>query len=672
MAVTTLSTQIFQYREDTANPPVTTTLTPGQTTVTNTLVGNIAVTGSPTTSVVGNYQIITFTGSGSFTPTVGGNVELMMVAGGGASTYPNAGYGGSGTPGASAGGLIYYGSNPWEFKSGPAITLSAGTTYTVTIGGGATAQAQNLSMTPALAAGSNTSISGGSINLIAYGGQGTTYYFGTQANTGNSGAPGAGGSYWRPGYAVASPFVYFYTGINPAPNQGYQGGPGIYNAASAFVQPGGGGAGSAGAPQSYNALSSHNGWGWGGNGFLTDISGTTSWYGGGGGGGSVSAGSAFGPGGQGGGGNGGTGANPGPNNGSNGVTNTGGGGGGAGFYYNAGGGGTYVYGTSGNGGSGVLILKIPIYNITPDAVNAIQQNAIAVGNTATGGASITYSGNYRIHTFTSSGTFTAQHTGYIQYLVVAGGGGGCAGYRGSVGGANGGSGGGGGYLEYYQSDNEYGDLKGPRLTVTTGDIISVVIGGGGTSGFYGAGVGSATPTTNGSGSYLYNNTTKQYVYSLGGGGGGCGVTGAASMNASWDGAGLNQGKSGGSGGGGAYIAPNETSGTDDQNLGGGGIAQGWPVQGYNGSYGANNQYGVGGGAGGAASGSTPGPGRAATITGASVTYAAGGPRNATATATNATANTGNGGQGGNYQVVGQTNPGSNGGSGIVIIRYKFQ
>jgi len=60
---------------------------------------------------------------------------------------------------------------------------------------------------------------------------------------------------------------------------------------------------------------------------------------------------------------------------------------------------------------------------------------------ATGGT-ITTSGDYKVHTFNSSGTFTittAGNTG-IEYLIIAGGGGGGAANSG-VGGAGGGAGG---------------------------------------------------------------------------------------------------------------------------------------------------------------------------------------------------------------------------------------
>lgn len=65
---------------------------------------------------------------------------------------------------------------------------------------------------------------------------------------------------------------------------------------------------------------------------------------------------------------------------------------------------------------------------------------------ATGGT-ITYSGGYTIHTFTSDGTFTPNTTGTVEYLVV-GGGGGASGGQASV---NYGAGGAGGTVTYSAS-----------------------------------------------------------------------------------------------------------------------------------------------------------------------------------------------------------------------------
>ena len=66
--------------------------------------------------------------------------------------------------------------------------------------------------------------------------------------------------------------------------------------------------------------------------------------------------------------------------------------------------------------------------------NVVSSNSTSNFIVATGGV-ITYSGNYKIHTFTSNGTFTVKQNVNAEVLVVAGGGGG--------GGDTGGGGGGG-------------------------------------------------------------------------------------------------------------------------------------------------------------------------------------------------------------------------------------
>ena len=45
------------------------------------------------------------------------------------------------------------------------------------------------------------------------------------------------------------------------------------------------------------------------------------------------------------------------------------------------------------------------------------------------GGTITTSGSYTIHTFTSSGTFTTGKSGNVELLVVGGGGGGGGGFE---------------------------------------------------------------------------------------------------------------------------------------------------------------------------------------------------------------------------------------------------
>ena len=57
-------------------------------------------------------------------------------------------------------------------------------------------------------------------------------------------------------------------------------------------------------------------------------------------------------------------------------------------------------------------------------LNDIAYNASNISSLAATGGTITIDGNYKVHTFTSSGTFTPSITGTVDYLVVAGGGGG--------------------------------------------------------------------------------------------------------------------------------------------------------------------------------------------------------------------------------------------------------
>ncbi len=128
---------------------------------------------------------------------------------------------------------------------------------------------------------------------------------------------------------------------------------------------GGGGAGGAGWATEAQYIG-----GAGGNGVASAITGSTQYYGAGGGGGNGGAG------GLGGGGNG-------ADVGGAGAANTGSGGGG---------GWSYATGNGGAGGSGIVIISFPIGKVT-----------------ATGGT-VTTSGGYEIHTFTSSGTLNVTAT----------------------------------------------------------------------------------------------------------------------------------------------------------------------------------------------------------------------------------------------------------------------
>ena len=268
---------------------------------------------------------------------------------------------------------------------------------------------------------------------------------------------------------------------------------------------------------------------------------------------------------------------------------------------------------------------------------------VALFTTATGGT-ITCCGDYKIHTFTSPGTFCVSQIGNAP--TVCGGGPTTVSYLVIAGGANGvaGGGGAGGFREGRDIGPSYtaSPLVAPTGLTIAANPYSVTVGAGGG-----------------------NPSTFSTITSAGGGVG------------NWN----NPGSPGGSGGGGGK----------DNNPGTypGGSGNSPPVsppQGQPG--GTNNNQGQsgagGGGAGGSGSPGGAGPGGngvSTSITGSSVTRAGGGGggNNGSGSSggsggggpssgpvgTNGTANTGGGG-GGGYAA------GSTGGSGIVIIRYKFQ
>ncbi len=242
---------------------------------------------------------------------------------------------------------------------------------------------------------------------------------------------------------------------------------------------------------------------------------------------------------------------------------------------------------------------------------------------ATGGT-ITYSGGYKIHSFTSTGTsyfnVTSTGNGEVEYLIVAGGGGG--------GGADNAPGAGGGA----------GGLLNGTISITVQNY-SVIVGTGGTQGDY------YSPRNGGDGV----NSSFAGLNSKGGGGGAGGGISYV-------------GRNGGSGGGGTW-----------NNIGGNGTSN----QGYNGGNSTGTTLGSagGGGAGGIGQNNAGvgGTGLSISITGSPVTYATGGDGAAylwgapsATNGTTASANTGNGGGGaGGYKYGGA------GGSGIVIIRYLY-
>jgi hypothetical protein len=299
---------------------------------------------------------------------------------------------------------------------------------------------------------------------------------------------------------------------------------------------------------------------------------------------------------------------------------------------------------------------------------------------ATGGT-ITCCGDYKIHTFTGPGTFTVCSVGNpagsntVSYLVVAGGAGGGSSSNGN-GNAKGG-GGAGGYRESKASTDCY---SASPLNATCGPTYDLAV------------CAQAYPITVGAGgaeqaqapSPLAGNQGSNSVFSTitsagggagAGGGGGCSGTGS----------------SGGSGGG-PSSGPPASGGT-------GNTPPVSPPQGQNGeamSRGCATAGGGGGGAGevgGTNGNAAGGDGVTTSISGSATGYAGGGGggrhacyspwyscrslggggrgqiQNSNSPDAVGLANTGGGGGGGGSPCG---TPGAAGGSGIVIIRYKYQ
>ena len=248
------------------------------------------------------------------------------------------------------------------------------------------------------------------------------------------------------------------------------------------------------------------------------------------------------------------------------------------------------------------------------------------GLTATGGVISDYTSGpavYRAHVFASSGTFSVTAPGgygdTVEYLVVAGGGGGA---NPSMG------------LNRIAGSGAGGMLTGSAFPVSPGPY-TITIGNGG------AGNG---PTPNRGGPSSFGPT----ITSHGGGGGGVDDPAPTAV-----------GTPGGSGGGAWYTAASGGSGNRDPSN------NPTPQQGYAGSpgFGFPEYGGGGGGAGGVGTRRYGGPGAPSSISGTSVTYAAGGESSdfpGTDRTANGTASTGGGGSGR-----------GSGGSGIVVVRYQI-
>lgn len=300
-----------------------------------------------------------------------------------------------------------------------------------------------------------------------------------------------------------------------------------------------------------------------------------------------------------------------------------------------------VYGQS---GGDVIAVSVINQDGTPSS-NSVNKT---IQGLPTGGT-ITTSGSYRIHTFTTSGNFVVPSgfSATAEYLVVAGGGGG--------GGA--------------QSSNDCGGGGGGAGGMLTGSTSISAQTYGVTVGAGGSGGGEQTSGSDG------NNSSALSVTCIGGGGGASRSAGGGSTTPG----------SGGSGGGGTCtgLIGSGTSGQGNNGGGGAGTASG-------GSYGGGGKGSTGNGPNSTGGGGNGGTGEASSISGTSLFYAGGGGggegngpggrgiggsgvggdgsenSNNSPRATDGATNRGGGG-GGNGGFC--TGTGGAGGSGVVVIRY---
>ena len=184
------------------------------------------------------------------------------------------------------------------------------------------------------------------------------------------------------------------------------------------------------------------------------------------------------------------------------------------------------------------------------------------------GGTISTSGNYKIHTFTSDGSFvatagTSAPNNEVSYLVVAGGGGSGTQQRGG--------GGGGGFREDKSSNDTYtaSPLDGAGTINITSATFPITVGGGGAGGAGGPITGTSPDSKGGAGGagVSTNITGSPLAFSGGGGGGGyptagqpggpgspCGTGGAAGNHPGGNGTSGTTNRGGG-GGSGSYPAP---------------------------------------------------------------------------------------------------------------------
>jgi hypothetical protein len=307
--------------------------------------GAVGVGTSPSYGTVG--QVLQSNGSSAAptwsNPAVYG-VDYLIVAGGGGGGSHNAGGGG-------AGGVLTV-----------STALTTGVAYAVVVGGGGAGAVNTYGVS-----GSNSSFN----SSTAIGGGYGSSASGSPSGPGGNGGSGGGGDAGQ---------------LNGSGTSG-QG-----NAGGTSANPSGGGGGGAGAVGGSSPGGVGSAGGNGGVGIVNAYNGTSLYWGGGGGGGGYTA--NAGNGGLGGGGGGGTRSGGSGGTGGGSALNSGGNGSstvaGAGGANTGGGGGGHndpLY-SGGNGGSGIVIIRY-------------------LGPQKGTGGTVTTSGSYTIHTFLSSGTYTA-------------------------------------------------------------------------------------------------------------------------------------------------------------------------------------------------------------------------------------------------------------------------
>jgi hypothetical protein len=249
--------------------------------------------------------------------------------------------------GGGGGGFSYGGGGGGGGLISNTTAFNAGTAYTITVGAGG---AGSTSSSAVGSSGAN-SLLGSIATAIGGGGGGSS-----SSTNGISGGSGGGASYTSP-----------RTGGSGTAGQGYAGGNGATDGVNYSSTGAGGGAGAVGGTGTANTGTGAVG----GIGASSSISGTAVYYSGGGGAVTDASPRTGGAGGTGGGGAGNFASTAG-----SGTINTGGGGGGT------------SSGTAGAGGSGIVIISY-------------------LGSQRGSGGTVTSSGGYTIHTFTSSGTYNA-------------------------------------------------------------------------------------------------------------------------------------------------------------------------------------------------------------------------------------------------------------------------